>query len=446
MTTAAAATLGVAAPEGLLDAACRQARLLGASRTVAIAEVPVDASSHSQIAATAVRDGGEPSSVVRDLQDAFGADLPRMGVAYLGCLAAGVDRDRFEREIDAVCEVAGTVLVIEPEPAEGSRWVQPDGRAVRCSVRVGPAGELTPPPLRVAISDHQGKAAGIAAALVAAGHALVDDASLADVVLIDHDVPFHGKLPLVETCVAARGRAFLYPHGASAPLMAGWDGLYPISPLLSGVLVLADGHAEVGRRYGYPYPLKVIGWPLCDLAPRRPGPVHRVLFAPSHPPYHGNPRYPGRNAEIFARLLGAPVELTVRHIGSLEDNGLWTAPGVTYVPGDLDDSPGRISQIDASDAVVADRSTFGNLAVARGVTTVMWDSTLVQINDGSREPDHLDRYRELLRFPFDADDHDDIWDLLQAASQDIERTAVWSRRFIGKPLSTGALVAALRGM
>ncbi|HKI92328.1 MAG TPA: hypothetical protein VJ986_08495, partial [Gaiellaceae bacterium] len=56
---------------------------------------------------------------------------------------------------------------------------------------------------RALVLDHQGKSVEIARALAQAGWELVGDPAAADVVLIDHDVPFHGKLPVAETCVAA---------------------------------------------------------------------------------------------------------------------------------------------------------------------------------------------------------------------------------------------------
>ena len=63
--------------------------------------------------------------------------------------------------------------------------------------------------------------------------ALVQPGTGADAVLIDHDAPFHGKLPLVEACVATGGPAFVYPHGAPAGRVASLDGLNPPPPLPS---------------------------------------------------------------------------------------------------------------------------------------------------------------------------------------------------------------------
>lgn len=292
-------------------------------------------------------------------------------------------------------------------------------------------------PLRVCIVDHQGKSSAIAAGLAGSGHELVADPAGADVVLIDHDIPFHGRLQAVEACVAAGGKALLYPHGASATLMAGWDGLYPVSPLLSGALVTAPGHAEVARRYGYPHPVYPVGWSLCELRERRPGGrVENVLFAPVHPPWSS-----GWNADVFERLLRTPARITVRHVGSLEGNELREVDGVEYVEADLGDFDSMIAQIDAADVVVACKGTFMCLAVARGVTTVSWRSSWLNNNEESAESHHAHLYRDYVRFPFDADDGD-LWQTIQAAAADEALAADWRRRFVGDPLDVDALVDA----
>lgn len=434
----------------------------GAAGMLLVAPLEVDVRLPGLLGCAAHDGVGDPEGSSRALTDALGsALLARTVVAYTGCGVPG-RHGALVREAAAVARHAARVVLVEHEAdaapmraalaaagllhREHRVLLSTDGSAAARRFCLGPAPAADRmPPARVAISDHQGKSAAIADALRAAGHAVVDDPFLADAVLIDHDVPFHGKLGLVDACVAGGGRALLYPHGADPALLAGWDGLYPVSPQLSGVLVLAPGHAEVARRYGYPHPLHVMGWPYCGQRPRRTGPVSRVLFAPTHPPYLGNPRYPGRNAEMFARLRACPVHLTVRHIGTLEENGLPRVTGVEYVRGDSPGAPGMLEQIDAADCVVADRSTFGNLAVARGVTTVVWDSTLVFDNAGTRPPDHLDAYRDLLHHPFDADDGD-MWDLIRAASQDAARFAAWRERFIGPPLDVDAIAAAVRAL
>lgn len=404
-----------------------------------------------------------------DLVAAFGqSGVGRLLVAYGGCWSESGE-DRLADELAALASAVASVSVLEPEHPDAlaglsrvSHRLEAGGLCVREDRVVAPCGAgwqaarimnidggvamASRERLAVCISDHQGKSAAIAAALADAGHFLVGDPSLADAVLIDHDVPFHGKLPLVEACVAAGGRAFLYPHGADSGLMAHWDGLYPPSPLLSGVLVAAPGYAEIARRYEYPAPVHVIGWSLCPLAERRVGIVpRRVVFAPTHPPYLGNPRYPARNREVFDRLRALDYELTVRHLGPLEANGLEPVPGVAYVQGDLPGAPGMLEQIDATDCVVGDRGTFSNLAIARGVTTVVWDAAIIEDNSGTRFPIHLDRYLDYLRYPFDVDDRDDLAATIAAAAADTELVADWRARFIGDPLDPSALERVIAG-
>src|SRR5260221_6295800 len=169
--------------------------------------------------------------------------------------------------------------------------------------------------LKVMVLDHQGKSRAISEALSQRGCLLVGDPRLADVVLIDLDLPAHGKLQYAEACVEAGGRAFIYPHGATAGLMAIWDGLFPVSPIISGVLTSGPGHAEVARRYGYPHPVYDIGWSLCELRPRRAtGRVENVLFASQHPKGNGHLSdwKLARNQDIFRRLLATPARASRR--------------------------------------------------------------------------------------------------------------------------------------
>jgi hypothetical protein len=301
--------------------------------------------------------------------------------------------------------------------------------------------------MRVMILDHQGKSAAIAEALTGHGCALVDDPERADVILIDHDVPRHGKIQVAERCTAAGGRVFMYPHGGGACLMARWDGLVEPSPLLQGVLASGPGHAEVAARYGYPHPVHDVGWSLCPLEPRRAtGRAERVLFAAQHPGGDGKlaPWAQARNREIFERLAATPAKLAVRYLDTLEANGIPRVDGVEYVQGRLGDFAGQIAQIDASDVVVGDQATFATLAVARGVTAVMFDSTLITpAADPTRTTDNLDRYRDYVRFPFDADDRSDIWELINEAARDEERVGEWRARFVGRPLDVEMLLSVL---
>jgi hypothetical protein len=293
------------------------------------------------------------------------------------------------------------------------------------------------------VSDHQGKSLGLVEALAQVGAEIVRFAEEADVLLIDHDVPFHGKLGFVEACIENGGQAFLYPHCGGATLMAEWDGIHEPSPLLSGALMPAPGHVEVARRYGYPHAVRSVGWSICPMRRRKAhGRVERVLFAPSHPPHFGNPRWADWARRLLGELTELPVELTVRHIGTIEENGLWEAPGVRFVCGQMGDAPSMLDQIDAADVVVGDYGTFSSMAVARGVATVIFDSDVHQSNDGTTEPAHIDLYRDFIRYPFDVRDGD-LWDVMRAAAGDERQVAEWRARFVGEPLDLPALARAL---
>jgi len=456
---------------GAVYAAVAVARINTVDSVLVIApfELPAEAMGH---VGAAVREDGDPGAdIAAELVEALGDATGTTIVAYAGCLAGSSDPVALAAEIAAVQEVARGVIVIEedPHPTDGAadpramleavglqafgdarlRGRNEDGTTWRLR-RLVISPQLMPPrnraPLqgvRVCMSDHQGKGIGLVEGLAKAGAEVVWFADQADVVLIDHDVPFHGKLGLVEACLENGGRAFLYPHCGGATLMAEWDGIHEPSPLLSGALMPAPGHAEIARRYGYPHPVEPVGWSICPMRPRvAHGRFERILFAPSHPPHFGNSRWVEWARLLLEELIELPVALTVRYIGTLEENGLWTAPGVRYVPGDMGDAPSMIDQIDEADVVVADYGTFASMAVARGVATVIFDSDVHQSNDGSAEPAHISLYRDFMRYPFDVRDGD-LMDVMRAASEDEVRIAEWRDRFVGEPLDIRALVRAL---
>ncbi|MFL5883896.1 MAG: methyltransferase domain-containing protein [Thermoleophilaceae bacterium] len=301
--------------------------------------------------------------------------------------------------------------------------------------------------MRVAIRDHQGKAAPYALALTAAGHEVVPVTEPADVLLIDHDVPAPGYLPVIESQAAAGAKIFLYPHGAY-PILS-WDGIHPVSDLVHGNFVIGEGHAEVMRRYEYPHPLHVAGWPYGEVLPFQPcADARRILFAPSHPSGDGYMPEVERelNRLVFDELLSLGVELTVRHIGTLEQNGLERVEGVRYSEGRMVNA---FEEIDASQAVVSCVGTFPYLAVARGKPTVFYGQDVRPNDDGDlraeREPRyalHWDRYRDYMRFPFDAADGP-IGELISEAAADEGPIREWKRLFIGDPFDPNGFVQVL---
>ncbi len=295
--------------------------------------------------------------------------------------------------------------------------------------------------LKIAVKDHLGKSLPIAAALQRAGHRLVGRDQVPDVLLIDTDVPILGYREFIDRYKDMGAKVLLYPHGAN--IATGYDGLYEPYEGVDGNLVSAPGHAEVLRRLGYPMPTYVVGWSLSEQAPfRATDEIRHVVFAPTHPSGWGTLADDAReaSAETYARLLEGPWHLTVRHIGTLEQNGLWHADGVDYVQGNFEMS---FAEMDAADVVVAGDGTYPMLAIARGIPTV-----LSMIKSEDEHPSELafglpgetpvprrnyDRYRDYMRYPFDmscgpADE------VLHAAARGEQPIADYRRRFVGAPL------------
>ena len=301
-------------------------------------------------------------------------------------------------------------------------------------------------PLTIAVKDHFGSAAALAQALAAAGHRVVSPAfGPADLLLIDLDPPKFGYRELIDRHRAAGAKVLLYPHGAAPALE--YDGLYEPYEHVDGRMVIGPGHAELLRRIEYAHPAPVIGWSMCELRPFRPrADVRRVLFAPTHPSGHGTlvDFHREHNAETYAKLLDGPWELTVRHLGTLEQNGLWPADGVTFVQGSMDLAYG---EIDAADVVVAGEGTFPHISIARGVPTVFYAQGHPPMYG---EPDeqpiplrHPERYLDFLRYPFDAADGP-LDEILHAAAGSELPIADWKRRFVGEAFDPAAFVRAGR--
>jgi hypothetical protein len=446
-----------------VDLVLSEASRAGAGQTFLIAPYPIEA---GELAGAAVRDlDPRPSDLGDDLARLLGARaLASTCVALVDCFGQA-PAHAIAHEIATLVGRCAVVVVVERQAAHGpapepTSLLAPFGivamrdraagtPAGRSRVMVfgdrGASGPIAPGTFDVFLMDWHGKARTIADALVAGGHRLVGHPAIADVAMINNDYPGLGRLPYLDACVDNGGRAYLYPDGAASTLMAAWDGLYEPYARLSGVLACAPGHVEVARRYGYPHPVHVVGWGMCGLRSRRAGgPLRRVLLAPEHPPYHGNPRPPVQNAAALRGLLDAGVEVTVRVIGDIAENGLWADPRVAYVHGETGHFDEMIAQIDAHDAVLA-TSTFACLAVARGVTTVMWNTDVQYHHETNAVAAHIDDYRDYVRYPFDLSSGRSVADLLEAANDDEARAADWRARFVGVPLDPVALTAAIGG-
>jgi hypothetical protein len=305
---------------------------------------------------------------------------------------------------------------------------------------------MRPRRLKIAANDHSGKSLPLLRTLLHAGHQLAEDGP-ADILLIDLDPPLAGYRELIERHLAAGAKVVLYPHGGGTPSLA-YDSLWEPDPRVAANLVMGPGNAEFLRRIDYAPPVHTIGWSYCEQRPfRASADVRRVLFAPVHPNADGSMAEYDRdlNAGIFTRLLAGPWRLTVRHIGTLAENGLWEADGVDFVNGRLAAETG---EIDAADAVITSPGTFQSLSIARGVPTVVYGqgSVFLGVPGETLVPlRRADRYMDYIRYPFDAADGP-LDELFAAAAESAEPVGHWKRRFIGEPFDPRAFTALIENV
>ena len=293
---------------------------------------------------------------------------------------------------------------------------------------------------KIAIRHHQKKAMPLVKALEDDGFKTIKHTQgLADVLLIDHDIVEYGHGGTVDKFHKAGKPVFIYPHGA-APLLC-WDGIHKPNDKIKVNFVTSRGHAEVLRRYGYPVPTEVIGWYLTEVKPWKPVKKKHlnILFAPLHPILGHVFMFEEdkeANAETYTRLLElvkqGKIDLSVRHIGKLDANGLWEADGIEIHQGRTDNTYDDIEKAD----LVISNGTMAYMSIALGKPTIM-----LQQMTPSREPDihtfekleskntHL--YEKYMRFPFDVENDDDLWKIIRDACR--REPKQWRKRFIGDP-------------
>lgn len=235
-------------------------------------------------------------------------------------------------------------------------------------------------------------------------------------------------------------RFFVYPHAARPSLINAhwreWEGT-------TAQFVVNEYHAEVLRRYGYSKPIETMGWHLSPVEAFKPREtVKRVLFAPIHPRNAPVDRKANRAAfdRLYKHALSGEIELTVRYIGLMVDNGLEEKPGVQYVKGTMDNST---VMMNAADVVIA-HQTFAWLAVARGVPCVMFAEDMPchfrRSHDLYDDVECWNEVAPLFRYPLDLLCEDDTMELLTRAARSEAETADWKRRMIGDPFDSALFV------
>lgn len=296
------------------------------------------------------------------------------------------------------------------------------------------------------VFNHQGKADAFVYALTTRGWTQTKDPGQACFLLSDCDVK--NRYRTLEGYHQRGVKIFLYPHAARPNIFWDFPGT-PFAPFIDAHFVVSGGHARIMRAYGLPYDLQAVGWHLCPMLPFRPrAEVKRIVFAPIHPNSNGFLCRLDRelNVSSFRRLLSFvndQMTLTVRHIGSLQQNGIWKAGGIQYVDGARDLS---YQEIDQADLVVS-HQTYAYLAVARGVPTLMMGEWHAPRWGGSEKDlatvRSWEKYRDLLMYPLDILAEDDLPALVQRAIRSDCEIADWRDRLIGQPFQPDRFVKTL---
>lgn len=233
---------------------------------------------------------------------------------------------------------------------------------------------------------------------------------------------------------------FVYPHTGRPNLV---NDINPAWEHTTAHFVPSEGHARVMRAYGYPRPIHIVGWHLCEIREfqKRERP-EKVLFAPIH--YRCADVDKHANEQAYLTLcdlaIAGTIELTVRHCGELEKIGIVPAqhPNIRYTEARLEPST---KQIDKADVVVA-HQTFLYLAAARGIPAV---------GMGTRLPAHIipgeevifahnwDDYVDIMAYPMDIQEGPDV--LWKAVDAD---PVSWKNRMIGEPFDEELFLAKVR--
>lgn len=288
--------------------------------------------------------------------------------------------------------------------------------------------------MRVLLADYRSKGLGLRDVLVEAGHTLVAEAPLG-ALFVDNDV-VPPRTTLIEWAYRNHAKAFVYQHSGHPVFV--YDGVWTPHPRTTALLVASPGDKKLQESFGHDRPVVEIGWFYCEQKAFVPREVRNVLFAPLHPWSDGVTMIPAdrdRNAAAFRAVLGLGVPVTVRYLGDLEANGLWRVPGVEFVQGKPDNS---VHDIDRHDLVVG-KETFAWMAVARGVPTIMFGQEHSPEDDEGRvQVKNWERYRDLVRFPFDLSDGP-VEDVAVRASSDAVVVNAWRDEWIGRPLTVDRL-------
>src|SRR5690606_30569310 len=126
---------------------------------------------------------------------------------------------------------------------------------------------------------HRDKSEPYVRALRARGHVRVDRMADAQAMILGFE-----KAPviaLIERVQVVGIPLFVLPHSCECEIQ--WDGLHEPAEVKAN-FVISEGQKEIMRRYGYPYHVKVTGYPFGKVKTKKTiRTVNDILFAPKHP-------------------------------------------------------------------------------------------------------------------------------------------------------------------
>lgn len=296
--------------------------------------------------------------------------------------------------------------------------------------------------MRFFLVDNRDKSEPYVKALTVRGHVRVDR-------LDDAQAMFYGFEKAVVRAMIERAQGmgiplFVLPHSCECEIQ--WDGLHEPAEVKAN-FVISEGQKEIMTRYGYPYPIKVTGYPFGKVRAKKVmRTVNDVLFAPKHPNPGSRKNLLFRksdmevNAEAFNVLLKYcrkhHIPLTVRYGGRLEGNGLWVEKDVQYERARylIDDSFRSIRR----HQVIVGMGTFAHLAVAEGRAVIMFDQD-VHPHSLTEDVANWEKYKEYRAFPLGLFRGDISETMIRAlcVDPDVEN---WKERFIGEPMDADRFV------
>jgi len=294
--------------------------------------------------------------------------------------------------------------------------------------------------------NHQRKSDALITALIAYGWKQKPTHNGADVIFSDQDIKAGSKD--LENAYRRGKKVMMIPHAAMPNIF----GDLPDDEHFKHAtcqFVPAPGYVDVMRAWGYNLPIEVTGWYLCEIKPFQPrAEIRNVLFAPIHPNADGMLSHLqiDINKTAYEKLLRLSeqghINLTVRHLQSLENNGLWNVEGVKYIAAKPDQST---KDIDAADLVVT-KQTMLYLTVARGVPAVgmgedMAPPTGSLARGNFKQVKSWEKYRAIMSFPLDILTCDDTMNLFRRAGESDADIAGWRERMIGLPFDPVRFVA-----